>query len=77
MVRTRAAEDVMLDIPEGSTGRGHGRGQVPLINPLPPPPWAPVSIDDLLATQNELMRVLMHNEANRGVERRSTTGSKT
>jgi hypothetical protein len=58
----------MLDIPEGFAGRGHGRGQVPHANPLPPPPRAPVSIEDLLATQNELMRMLMRNEANRGVE---------
>jgi hypothetical protein len=57
----QAAEDVMLDIPEGSAGRGRGCGQVLHANPPPPPPLSPVSIDDLLATQNELMRVLVRN----------------
>jgi hypothetical protein len=65
-VRTRATEDVALDIPEGSVGRGRGHGQVPHANPLPPPPRAPASIEDMLATQNELKRVLMRNEANHG-----------
>jgi hypothetical protein len=59
----------VLDIPEGSAGHGHGRGKAPRDNPLPPPPRAPVSIKELLATQNELMRVLVHNEALCGVER--------
>jgi hypothetical protein len=66
MVRIQTAEDVALEITEGSVGRG--RGQVPHANPPPPPPRAPVSLEDLLATQNELMRVLVHNEANRGEE---------
>jgi hypothetical protein len=69
MVRTRDTEDVTLDIAEGSAGYGHGHGQAPRHNPLPPPPRAPVSIEELLATQNELMRVLVQNEAHRGVER--------
>jgi hypothetical protein len=68
MVRTRAVEDVTLDIPEGSTGRGSGHGEAPHDNPPPPPPHAPVSIEQLLATQNELMRVLMQNEAHRGAD---------
>jgi hypothetical protein len=68
-VQARAAKDAALDIPEGSAGRGHGHGQVLHANPPPPPPHALVSIEDLLATQNELMMVLVHNEANRGVER--------
>jgi hypothetical protein len=49
----------MLDIPEASADRGHRRGQAPHANPPPPPPRAPVSIEKLFATQNELMRVLM------------------
>jgi hypothetical protein len=40
-----------------------------LRDPQPPPPHAPVSIEELLATQNELVRVLVQNEAQRGVER--------
>jgi hypothetical protein len=41
--------------------------QAPLDNPLPPSSHAPVSIEELLATQNELMRLLVQNEAHRGV----------
>jgi hypothetical protein len=67
MVRTRAAEDAVLDIPKGSVSRG--RGQVPHTDRPPPPPRTLVSIEDLLATQNALMQVLMHNEANRRGER--------
>jgi hypothetical protein len=67
MVRTRAAEDAMIDILEGSIGCGCGPGQVPRGNPpTPPPPHPPVSIEQLLATQNELMNVLVQNEARRG-----------
>jgi hypothetical protein len=45
MVHTRAAEDVMLDIPEGSTS--HGCGQLPRNNaPPPPPPRAPVTVTE-------------------------------
>jgi hypothetical protein len=64
MVHTRAAEDVALDIPEGSVSRGHRRGQAPHDNALPsPPPRPSVSLEQLLATQNELMTLLMQNEA--------------
>jgi hypothetical protein len=35
----------------------------------PPPPHPLVSIEQLLETQNELMGVLVQNEARRGVER--------
>jgi hypothetical protein len=59
----------MLDIPEGSGGRRHGHGQAPCDNPPLPPPRAPVSIEDLLATENKLTRVLVQNEAHRGVDR--------
>jgi hypothetical protein len=59
MVRTRATEDAALDIPEGSAGRGRGRGQASHAKPPPPQPCEPISIEELLATQNELMRVLV------------------
>jgi hypothetical protein len=62
-VCTRTSEDAILDIPEGSVGRGCGqvaRGGAP-----PPPP---VSLEQLLATQNDLMRRLMENDACRGTE---------
>jgi hypothetical protein len=67
MVRTRAAEDVALDILKGSTCCGCERGQAPHTNLPPPPPRSPVDIEELLATQNELMRVLVQNEAHRAV----------
>jgi hypothetical protein len=52
MVRTRTIEELNLDIPEGSAGCGCG--QVPHGN-APPPPLLPVSIEQMLATQNSLM----------------------
>jgi hypothetical protein len=66
MVRTRTSEDPILDIPEGSVGRVHGR--VPHNNAPPPPPHLPVSLEQLLATQNNLMRRLVENEERRGAE---------
>jgi hypothetical protein len=54
MVRTRTSEDAILDIPEGSVGRG--LGQVPCGSA---PPLPPVSLEQLLATQNNLMRRLI------------------
>jgi hypothetical protein len=46
MVHMRAAEQVVLDIPEGSARRG--RGQVPRANaPPPPPPHPSVSLEEL------------------------------
>jgi hypothetical protein len=69
MVHTRAAEDATLDIPEGSTGRGCGCGKAPHGNPPPsPPPHAHVTIEQLLAMQNEIMSVLVQNEAHCGAE---------
>jgi hypothetical protein len=62
MVRTRTFEDSILDVPEGSIGRGHG--QVPR-GGAPPPPH--VSLE--LATQNELMRRLVENNERHGAER--------
>jgi hypothetical protein len=71
MVRTRSFEDTIIDIPEGSVGRG--RGQVPRGGapppPPPPPPRPPVNLEQLLATQNDLMRRLVENDEHRGVER--------
>jgi hypothetical protein len=64
MVRTRTSEDSILDILEGSIGRGPGH--VPRGGALPPPP---VSLEQLLATQNELMRRLIENDECRGIER--------
>jgi hypothetical protein len=64
MMRTRTSEDVILDILEGSVGRG--RGQVPCGGAPPPPP---VSLEQLLATQNDLMRRLIENDKHRGAER--------
>jgi hypothetical protein len=45
MVRTRATDDDMLDIPEGSTPCRRGRGQPSRGNALPPP--APASTGQL------------------------------
>jgi hypothetical protein len=64
MVRTRTFEDSILDIPEGSVRWGHG--QVPRGSAPPPPP---VSREQLLATQNDLMRWLVENDVCRGAER--------
>jgi hypothetical protein len=64
MVHTRTSKDSILDIPKGS-GRS-GRGQVPHGGAPPPPP---VSLEQLLATQNDLMRRLIENDEHRGVER--------
>jgi hypothetical protein len=68
MVRTRATEDDMLDIPEGSAPRGCGHGQPSHGNAPPPPPHPPVSLEQLLGTQNEFMTLLIQNEARRGAK---------
>jgi hypothetical protein len=62
-VRTTIFKDAILDIPEGSIGRG--RGQVPRGGAPPPPP---ASLEQLLATQNDLMRRLVENDDRRGAE---------
>jgi hypothetical protein len=69
MVHTRTTDDDVLDIPEGSAQRGRGYGQPSRGNAPPPPPHPPVSLEQLLATQNELMTLLIQNEARRGAER--------
>jgi hypothetical protein len=67
MAHTRTSEDSILNILEGSVGRGHGH--VPHSNAPPPPPRPPVSLEQLLATQNDLMRRLVANDERRGAER--------
>jgi hypothetical protein len=69
MVCTRTTDDDVLHIPEGSAPRGRGRGQPTRGNAPSPPSHPPVSLEQLLATQNELMALLIHNEARRGAER--------
>jgi hypothetical protein len=66
MVHTWTSEDPILDIPEGSVGRGHD--QVPRGSAPPPPPHPLVSLEQLLATQNDLMRRLVENDERRGAE---------
>jgi hypothetical protein len=66
MVRIRTSEDSIVDIPEGSVGCG--RGQVPCGGAPPPPPRLPVSLEQLLATQNDLMRKLVKNDWRHGAE---------
>jgi hypothetical protein len=63
MVRTRTSEDSILDILEGSVGREHGH--VPCGGAVPPPP---VSLEQLLATQNDLMRRLVENDKHHGAK---------
>jgi hypothetical protein len=66
-MRTRTSEDSILGIPERSVR--HGRDQVPRGGAPPPPPRPPVSLEQLLATQNDLMRRLVENDERRGAER--------
>jgi hypothetical protein len=61
MVHTRVTEVAALDILEESAGRGQGKP--PHGNTPPPPPRPPVSLEQLLTMQNELMQMLMQNEA--------------
>jgi hypothetical protein len=64
MVHTRTFKELNRDSPEGSLGRG--RGQVPRGGAPPPPP---VSLEQLLATHNDLMRRLVENDECREAER--------
>jgi hypothetical protein len=66
MVRTRTSKDSILGILEGSIRCG--RGQVPRGGAPPPPPRPPVSLEQLLAPQNDLMRRLVENDERRGAE---------
>jgi hypothetical protein len=64
MVCTRTFEELRLDSLEGSARRGGG--QVPRGGA---PPRPPVSLEQLLATQNDLIRRLIENDERRGAER--------
>jgi hypothetical protein len=75
MVRTRAIDDDVLDIPKGSAPRERERGQPPRGNA--PPPCPQVSLDQLLAMQNELMTLLIQNETCHGQNVRSTPNTRT
>jgi hypothetical protein len=59
MVCMRTTDDDVLDIPEGSALLGRGHGQPSRGNAPPPPPHPLVSLEQLLATQNELMTLLI------------------
>jgi hypothetical protein len=54
--------------PEGSTPHGRGHGQPPHGNASPPPSCPSVSLEQLLATQDELMTLLIQNETRYGAE---------
>jgi hypothetical protein len=66
MVHTRTSNDSIVNIPEGSIRRG--RGQVPRGGAPPPPPCPPVSLEQLLAMKNDLIRRLVENDEHRGAE---------
>jgi hypothetical protein len=68
MVRTRANGDDVLNYPKGSAAHGRGRGYPSCGNAPPPPPRPSVSLEQLLATQNELMTLVIQNETRHGVE---------
>jgi hypothetical protein len=68
MVRTRANGDDVLDVPEGFATHRRGRGQPSRGNAPPPPLRPPISLEQLLSTQNELMTLLIQNDTRRGAE---------
>jgi hypothetical protein len=68
MVHTRANGDDVLNVSEGSATHRRESGQPSRGNAPPPPQRLPVSLEQLLATQNELMTLLIQNERRRGVE---------
>jgi hypothetical protein len=67
MVHTRISKELSLNIPKGSSGCG--RSQVPRGGAPPPPPRLPISLEQLLSTQNDLMRRLVEKDEHRGAER--------
>jgi hypothetical protein len=63
IMHTRTSTDPILDIPEGSVGRGCGdvpRGGAP--------PRPSVNLEQLLAMHNDSMRRLVENDKRRGAE---------
>jgi hypothetical protein len=64
--------DFAPDVPVSSKARPGAvatgpQGPAPELPPPPPPPSLPVSVEQLLAILNELMRVLTENLMHRGV----------
>jgi hypothetical protein len=75
MVHTCSSQEFVLDVsevPESSNCHGGAPRHAPCGAPPPPLP-PPVSIKQLLAPQNELMRMLVENDARCGVGRSHTT----
>jgi hypothetical protein len=67
MVHTRTGKGVMLDVPESSAE--HGCGQAPRSNACPPLPLhPPVNMEQLLAAQYDMMRLLLENETRHGAD---------
>jgi hypothetical protein len=64
MVHTRTSEELSLNIPKGSARRGYSH--VPCGGA---PPRPPVSLEQLLSTQNDLMRRLVENKERHGAAR--------
>jgi hypothetical protein len=67
IVCTRTSDDSIIDIPEGSIECGCDHVPHDSAPPLPPRPR--VSLEQLLATQNDLMRRLVENDECHGAER--------
>jgi hypothetical protein len=70
MVHIRTSKDPILDILDRSVECGHG--QVPRGGAPPPPPCPPISLEQLLGTQNDLMRKLVENDEHHGAKRRQS-----
>jgi hypothetical protein len=77
MMLTRANGDDVLDVPEGSATHGRGRGQFSHGNAPPPPPRPPVSLEQLLATQIELMTLSFRTRHVVGQSRHNTPDART
>jgi hypothetical protein len=68
MVHTRITEETIFNIPRPSTSCGQASRGPPHGNAPPSPiPHPSISLKQLLATQNKLMRMLIENDAHRGV----------